>query len=214
MEALVLVAHADDETLGVGGTMQKLVKQGWKVQVVILSNGLLDGRGKIEDNRAGAFAACKLLGVSEPKFMGFADQKFDRIAMADLSGAILALGLEPDLIITHSETDLNLDHRLTCQAAKIVGRPKKKPVSILACEIPNTSFWNAQPFPANYYVDITEEIDNKIAAFAQYENELQPYPHPWSKRGLRLLAEYHGMQAGFVFAEAFHTIRGYERRLP
>jgi hypothetical protein len=106
-----------------------------------------------------------------------------------------------------------MDHRLTCKVAKIVGRPKSKPISILGCEIPNTSFWNAKVFPANYYVDIREEIDLKVAAFSQYANELQEYPHPWSKKGLRLLAEYHGMQSGFGFAEAFSVIRAYEGRL-
>jgi hypothetical protein len=44
--------------------------------------------------------------------------------------------------------------------------------------------------------------------------ELQDYPHPWSKKGLKLLAEYHGMQSGFRFAEAFSVIRAYEGRLP
>jgi LmbE family N-acetylglucosaminyl deacetylase len=213
MEALILVAHADDETLGAGGTIQKLVRRGWQVNIVILSNGLLDTR-KGEDNRSSAAEACQVLGVGEPKLLDFADQRFDEVAIADLANAVYKLGHQPDLIITHTETDLNLDHKITCQVAKIVGRPKKKPVSILACEIPNTSFWNGQAFPANYYVDITEEIDRKVAAFAKYENEIQPFPHPWSEKGLRLLAEYHGMQSGFRYAEAFSVIRAYEGRLP
>jgi LmbE family N-acetylglucosaminyl deacetylase len=214
VDALVLVAHADDETLGAGGTIQKLIRGGWKVNVVLLSDGLLETRAKGIDNRPSAIAACRHLGVGEPQFCGFADQKFDEVPIADLANSVFSLGHQPDLIITNAETDLNLDHRITCQVAKIVGRPKKKPVSILACEIPNTSFWNGQPFPANFYVDITQEIDRKIAAFAKYENEIQPFPHPWSEKGLRLLAEYHGMQSGFRYAEAFSIIRAYEGRLP
>ena len=31
--ALVLVAHADDETLGAGGMISKLLTQGWRVDV-------------------------------------------------------------------------------------------------------------------------------------------------------------------------------------
>ncbi len=214
MEALILMSHADDETLGAGGTIQKLVKRGWDVNVVILSTGTLDTRSSVQDNRPGAIAACKLLGVAELKLLGFPDQKFDTIPIADLANSVLRLGYQPDLIITHTETDLNLDHKLTSQVAKIVGRPKKKPISILGCEVPNTSFWNGQAFPANFYVDITEEIAKKIDAFALYENELQPYPHPWSKKGLCLLAEYHGMQCGFAYAEAFAIVRAYEGRLP
>jgi LmbE family N-acetylglucosaminyl deacetylase len=32
--ALILVAHADDETLGSGGLIQKLVRDDWNVDVV------------------------------------------------------------------------------------------------------------------------------------------------------------------------------------
>ena len=214
MKAVVLVAHADDETLGAGGTIAKLVETGWGVEVVILSDGLLTVRGVQQDNRADAVAACQCLGVAGPRFMGFPDQKFDTVPMADLAGAVGALSLQPDLVITHVDTDLNMDHRLTCEVAKIVSRPKVKPCSLLGCEVPNTTFWNGQPFAANYYVDITDYLDTKIEAFVRYRNECQPFPHPWSKDGLRLLARYHGMQAGFAAAEAFFVIRGYEARLP
>jgi LmbE family N-acetylglucosaminyl deacetylase len=163
MEALILIAHADDETLGAGGTIPKLVNKGWKVNVVALSNGVLDVRGVIEDNRADFKAACAMLGVQECTLLGFKDQKFDEIPIADLANAVAALRLQPDLIITHVDTDLNKDHRLTCDVAKIVGRPMSKPVSILGCEVPNTSFWNGKLFPANFYVDISEQIDLKVA---------------------------------------------------
>lgn len=214
-KAMILMAHADDETLGAGGLMQKLVKQAWDVSVVIMSDGRLTVRGEIEDNRADAFTACERLGLkTQPVFLGFPDQKFDTVPMADLAGAVLDLKLEPDLIVTHVDTDLNLDHRLVCDAAKIAGRPKRKPVAIIGGEVPNTSFWNGQPFPANFYVDISEEIEGKIEAFAAYRNELQAYPHPWSREGLKLLAQYHGMQCGCRYAEAFRIIRGHAGLLP
>jgi N-acetylglucosamine malate deacetylase 1 len=212
--ALVLVAHADDETLGCGGTIPKLLVEGWSVDVVIMSDGVVRARGHEQDSGADAMAACARLGVGTPRFLGFADQRFDAVPMADLANAVDALGLAPDLILTHVDTDLNRDHRLVCEVAKIVGRPRRKPVAILGCEIPSTTFWNGASFLANYYVDISEELDTKIEAFACYKQELQPYPHPWSREGLRLLAQYHGMQAGLGYAEAFSLIRGYEGRLP
>ena len=213
MEALILVAHADDETLGAGGTIQILIKNSWMVKIVIISNGILDVRGTIEDNRAAAESACKMLGAQPPVFLGYADQKFDQTAIADIANTVMNLKLTPDLIITHSSRDLNLDHRITCEVAKICGRPKNKPISILECEIPNASFWGGNVFRANYFVDISQVIDKKIEAFSKYENELQEYPHPWSKKGLRLLAEYHGMQSGCQYAEAFELVRGYGGRL-
>lgn len=214
MKALILVAHADDETLGAGGLIQKLIKKNWDVTVVFITNGVLEVRGTIEDNSKDAIKACKILGVEKIHFLGFKDQYFDTYPIADIANAVFVLGIDPDLIITHSEKDLNNDHRIVADIAKIIGRPKKKPISILACEIPNTSFWNAEQFPANYYIDISNEIDKKIEAFSEYKNELQEYPHPWSQKGLKLLAEYHGMQSGYKYAEAFQVIRGYESLLP
>lgn len=212
--AMILVAHADDETLGAGGLIQRLMKDSWRVDVVILSDGRITVRGEMQDNRADAAAACAVLGVGEPRFLGFPDQRFDGLPVADLANAVVELNLEPDLIVTHVESDLNQDHRIVCEVAKIVGRPKRKPVCLLGCEVPNTSFWNGQPFPANYYVDISNEIDKKVEAFSCYRNEIQEYPHPWSRDGLELLSRYHGMQCGFANAEAFRIIRGVSGLLP
>lgn len=214
-KAMILVAHADDETLGAGGLIQKLLATEWDVDVVIMSDGTLTVRDVIEDNRQDALTACKRLGLKkQPVFLGFADQKFDKYPVADLANAVLELRFEPDLIVTHVDTDLNLDHRLVCDVAKIVGRPKKKPIAILGSEVPSTSFWNGHVFPANYYVDISFEIDTKIEAFSAYRNELQPFPHPWSREGLKLLSQYHGMQCGCPNAEAFSIIRGHSGLLP
>lgn len=212
--AMVLMAHADDETLGAGGLIQKLIQTNWDVSIVLLSDGILERRGTVEDNRSDSKKACEMLGVREPLFLGFSDQRFDSYPLVDMTNAVAKLELSPDLIITHVETDLNLDHRIVADIAKIIGRPKRSPISILGCEIPNTSFWNARQFPANYFVDITNEVDTKIEAFLFYKNEIQEYPHPWSKRGLKLLAEFHGMQSGCQYAEAYQLIRGYASLLP
>lgn len=210
MRVAVLVAHADDETLGAGGTIQRLAKRGHEISVVIFSDGIIRARGVEQNNRHDAIAACQRLGIAPPVFLDFPDQKFDTVPMCDFSGKVADLDLQPDLIITHFDMDLNKDHRWTAEAAKIVGRPRNKPIAILACEIPNTAFWNGTAFPANFYVDITQEIDCKLDAFAEYRNECREFPHPWSKEGLRTLAQYHGMQSGLPFAEAFYVVRGYD----
>lgn len=211
--ALILVAHADDETLGAGGTIPRLVRQGWRVEVAILSDTVRYGGGGVS-NREGAEAACQILGVHELHFLDVPDQKFDAIPLADLSQRVMDRSFAPDLIITHADRDLNLDHRLTCDVAKILGRPRDKPVSILSCEIPNTAFWNGHPFAGNFFVDIEETLPLKVQAFEQYVNEIREFPHPWSSRGLELLAQFHGVQCGLRCAEAFHIVRAYEGSLP
>jgi LmbE family N-acetylglucosaminyl deacetylase len=126
----------------------------------------------------------------------------------------VALDLAPDLIVTHVDSDLNLDHRIVADVAKIVGRPRARPISILGCEVPNTTFWSGRPFAANYFVDISGELEAKITAFRCYGNEVRAWPDPWSPEGLELLARYHGMQCGLPLAEAYSVIRGYRDSLP
>ena len=86
MKALILVAHADDETLGAGGTIQKLTKADWDVQIVIMADGIIRTRSDTtQDNRRHAKEACAELGVDEPVFVGFPDQKFDSFPMSELA---------------------------------------------------------------------------------------------------------------------------------
>ena len=111
--ALVLVAHADDETLGAGGMISKLQNQGWTVDVVALSSGVLDVRGKIEDNSGDFKSVCEFLGVNSATLLGYPDQKFDQVPVADManigdkSGGMLVAGLflqefvQPDLPWLH-----------------------------------------------------------------------------------------------------------------
>ena len=209
-DVLILVAHADDESLGAGGYIPKLIDRGHNVTVVIVSNCMLTVRGIEQDNRQDSLKACKILGVNKIHFLDYKDQKYDMYPIAEIANSVLELNIDPDLIISHVDTDLNKDHRIVSDVAKIIGRPKHKPITILGCEIPNTSAWNASPFQANYYVNIEDTFKQKIDAFSQYGNELQEFPHPCSEHGLTVLAQFRGMESGNRYAEAFHVVRMFD----
>ena len=125
----------------------------------------------------------------------------------------MELRLEPDLIVTHVDTDLDMDHRLVCEDGGGLSGTQSARRSPSSAAIPNTSFWNGHVFPANYYVDITSEIDTEIEAFAVYRSD-QKYPHPWSRGSQASSARLHGMQCGCAHAEAYHIIRGHAGLLP
>jgi hypothetical protein len=146
--------------------------------------------------------------------MGFPCNRLDTCSVAEMADAVRGLGDTPDLIVTHGVGDLSCDHRIVAEIARIVGRPTRKPVTILECEVPGYASWNGSAFPPNYYVDISDHIETKIRAFSEYSHELREYPDPWSPDGLRILAQYHGMQSGYRYAEAFRLIRGGSGLLP
>lgn len=213
--ALALLAHADDESLGCGGTLAFLAASGWDVQVLLLTDGLVTARGgEVLDNRASCVAACARMGIAPATFLGYPDQQLERSTVTDLSNAVLGLGLEPDLIITHSADDLNADHRITAEVARIVSRPTQRPTSVLACEVPADAFWNGRPFRAGYFVNIAEHLQAKLEAYACYERELAIAPEARKADAIRALALHHGAQVGVPAAEAFEVVRAVAGTLP
>lgn len=208
MKVLILLAHADDESLGAGGTIPWLLKRGHQVQLIVASEGIVKMRKHADDNRSALRKACEILGISDLTTLGFPDQGFDVIPQAEIANAVFEqLDGLPDLIITHSSQDLNLDHGIIHQVAKIVGRPRQKPIGILGCEIPASATWNGKGFPAQFYVDIEPFLEKKLAAFGEYVNENRDFPDPFSLEGLQILAKFRGMEAGMKAAEAFEVVR-------
>ena len=208
MQVLLLLAHADDESLGAGGFVQKLLAQGHKVQLLIVSDGVVAMRNDDSDNRFALRKACTLLGITDWQCLDFPDQRFDTFPIAEIANRASSLVKAPDLIITHAETDLNRDHRIVAEVARIIGRPRGRAVSILACEIPSVSRWNGQEFAPNFYVSLTEaQLARKIQAFGVYQNEVRTFPDPYSAEGLRNLARFRGQESGSMAAEAFRVVR-------
>lgn len=211
MQILLLLAHADDESLGAGGAIQKWLAEGHQIQLLIVSDGIVGMRQGAADNRAPLQEACQLLGIRDVQTLDFPDQQFELQTVAAIANkASHAIHTPPDLIVTHSAKDLNQDHRITAEVAKIIGRPRGRQVSILGCEIPSVATWNGQPFAPQLYVSLTEvQLQKKIEAFACYQNETRTFPDPYSAKGLEVMARFRGQESGNQAAEAFEVIRWY-----
>ena len=63
--ALIIAPHPDDETLGVGGTIAKMVKKGIKVNVLIVSGHLppLYSNKEFEITKKECLKSLRILGV-------------------------------------------------------------------------------------------------------------------------------------------------------
>ena len=62
-------------------------------------------------------------------------------------------------------------------------------------------------FIPDRFVDISKTLEKKLRALRCYRKEMQPYPHPRSIKGIRILAAKRGLEVGLKFAESFETIR-------
>jgi LmbE family N-acetylglucosaminyl deacetylase len=223
---LVVVAHPDDELLGLGGTLNKLItEQGCKVRAVILGEGITsrsDQRDKekwnkeLEVHRSNIYKAAKIIGFESTGIYDLPDNRFDTVALLDIVKIIEKEKGEykPEIIFTHHGGDTNIDHRKTFEAVITATRPMEGEVvkTIITFETPSSTEWQAFNYPnyfqPNFFFSISaKNLQSKINAMESYEFEKRKYPHPRSPEGLKILAQRWGVAVGTEYAEAFMMIR-------
>jgi len=211
---LVVAAHCDDEILGCGGTMGKHVADADEVICLILNNmNMWQG-----DMRPQAQAAAKIIGHKLVFANSFEDNQFDKVPLLNIVQKVeeLTSRICPNIVYTHYEYDLNIDHRLTFQAVLTAFRPGNT-TDILSFEVPSSTEWASQdrPFAPNYFVDIGGHLKDKIAAIDCYKTETAyrhdgfeyGIPHPRSPRALATRAQYWAIVTRMIAAEPFKVIR-------
>jgi len=214
---LVVVAHPDDELLGLGGTLLKHAKAGDDISIIILGDGETSRleKGDIDKRKKTAKTAGRALGAKEIILYEFPDQKFDSVPLLEIIQKIepLIYSKKPNIVYSHCPYDLNIDHRVTFQAVMTACRPGPNiPVKkLLAFETLSSTEWQVKDqtnsFCPNEYNDIGDFFDKKIDVLSIYGDELREYPHPRSIEGVKILAQYRGMEVGYKYAEAFQIIR-------
>lgn len=215
---LILAAHPDDEVLGCGGTIAKLADQGAIVHVAFLADGVFSRVGdavaqqkEVHVRRAAAKKACDILRVKSVSFGEFSDNRMDTVALLDITKVLEELIAEhkPEVVFTHHAGDVNIDHRCIHEAVVTACRPQRgHPVKTLLCfEVPSSTEWqlpgSAPVFAPNWFVDISDTIERKLAALDAYATELRDWPHPRSLQGVDHLARWRGATVGVDAAEAF-----------
>ena len=223
---LVVVAHPDDEVLGLGATVHKLTSTyNCQVRAVILGEGITsrsDQRDtekwskQLEKHRSNIQSSIEAVGYSSVGIYDFPDNRFDDVNVLDLVKVIEKEKSEfkPDAIFTHHGGDTNVDHQLTFQAVITSCRPMEHEgvKTIVTFETPSSTEWQAfnhpLPFIPNMHVVVSKEnVEAKVKAMESYEFEKRAFPHPRSPEALFILAQKRGVEVGAHYAEAFMVIR-------
>lgn len=218
MRVLVIAPHPDDEVLGVGGTMARLVKQGHEVIVAVVTTGdpTMFDSASIEQVRQEAVKANRFLGVSDLIFLeGIAAARVDTMPHAHLNEKMgqLIRDVKPDTMFIPFNGDLHLDHRLIFDSILVASRPlnASRIQAIYAYETLSETNWNAPfltpGFLPNCFFDISEFLADKLAALRIYQTQIKPFPHERSLEAIEALARLRGATVSFQAAEAFVLIR-------
>lgn len=223
---LVVVAHPDDEVLGVGGTINKLVTQNdCLVKVVILGEGItsrdternVNSRARdLENHRDCIAKAQRKLGYQYLSVYNLPDNRFDSV---DLLSIIKIIEHEkndfkPDYIFTHHSSDLNIDHRKTFEAVLTCTRPLpgESVKGVFCFETFSSTEWSYSLDPLGFRPTLSvcfnfENLTNKIKAMECYSFEVRDFPHPRSSKSLEAFAVANGSKVGKEYAENFEVVR-------
>jgi LmbE family N-acetylglucosaminyl deacetylase len=223
---MIVVAHPDDELLGLGATFHKLIKEyNVKTHVVILGEGITS-RSDVRDikvwekelkiHRENINKAQLAIGYHSTSIYDFPDNRFDSVALLDIVKVVEKekQDFNPEVIFTHHGGDVNIDHQRTFESIITACRPmqNEKVKMIITFETPSGTEWRSPTDPKhflpNLFFSVSEaDVDAKIKGMESYEFERRAYPHPRSPEALKIQAQRWGVIIGSNFAEAFCLVR-------
>lgn len=174
LDVLAVMAHPDDAEIFCGGALIKSAEAGERTGVVDLTAGEAGSRGTIDSRAREAEAAAEVLGLAERRCAGLKDTGLvnDRASWIVVAGLIRAL--QPRVVVTHWTGGRHPDHRAAAALARDASfmaglrnfpadgpphRPEKVVYALAFTE---------EPVKPTFVVDITAQMDRKIAALSAY----------------------------------------------
>jgi len=223
MKILVVSPHADDETIGMGGTIARYAEEGHEVVIAVMT-----GHGEEEPHpiwpremwdtlRAEAREAYEILGVKQFIFREIPAARVADEPVWKLNKVTdeVVRTVRPDVLYVPFPFDLHKDHRELFHSFSVAWRPSSEVGSgikeIYSYEVMSETHWNVpyvEPgFLPNVWIDISKHLEKKLEALNCFRSQICSAPHARSIEAIRALAIFRGAQAGVPASEAFVTVR-------
>uniref|UniRef100_UPI00404803DE PIG-L deacetylase family protein n=1 Tax=Algoriphagus sp. TaxID=1872435 RepID=UPI00404803DE len=215
---LVISAHPDDETLGVGGTILKHVANGDKVYWLIVTN-VFENQGfskeRVESRQKEIREVEKLFGILKTFLLNYPTMTLSSSSLIKMVPDIsnIFMEIQPEIIYTLNRSDAHSDHRIIFDAVmactKSFRYPFIKQILMYEC-ISETEFAPAlaeKAFLPNYFVDISNYLIKKNEIMKVFKSEIAEHPFPRSLDNIRALAHFRGASVGVQYAEAFQLLK-------
>lgn len=203
---LVFSAHADDECVGMGGTLLRGARAGVLIRWVILTDGTRGGPTDERDmalrevREREAMEVADGMGIPKPEFWRLADGEL--AAEPELADRVAALVREivPGTVFFPSRLDFHPDHRA---AAEIVW------AGILASgmAVEAWAYGLGNGSPVNRLIRITEVLGERRKLIGSYRSQLLIRPYDAVADGISIVRGYTLGTPG-AHAEGFHVYEG------
>ncbi|MBI5201500.1 MAG: PIG-L family deacetylase [Elusimicrobia bacterium] len=192
-------AHPDDLSVGIGGTIARLVRAGAQVLMVVVCIPTDLERRKREARESAEILGCELelLYPSECR-------RVEDLKTYELVGRLDAIvhRRRPGAMISHAQHNVHKDHGLVyhaCLATQRIG------FHDFFCYFPTGGLPVPVPFVPQAFVDISPTIEEKMRAIEAHATQ-------FAARGLatdafRMTARETGRLAGVEYAEGLEVVR-------
>lgn len=216
LKIVVISPHPDDESLGAGGFILKHKKSGdgvyWINMTDVEKNQGWDD-AFVERRERQIKEICEFYDFDGFYNLGFRPGKLEVIDKGEIIERLgeLIKKIEPDWVVLPNPTDAHGDHQVTYDAGmsctKIFRYTSIRKIMTMEI-ISETDFSkNGEAFSPNYYVDISNELEDKVNALRIYDTEFKDIPFPRNYEAVKALALLRGGAAGCKYAEAFRIIK-------
>jgi LmbE family N-acetylglucosaminyl deacetylase len=173
--------HADDIPLFAGGTVAKLIREGYTGYLIRVTNDEMTGGGTrgegVLHNEQDNDAVARALGLKKSYNLAYRNHRMDEMSPQDLRGNLILLFrmLQVDTVVSYDHWGLyeeNPDHYVTAAAVEsacwMAGMAKDYPEQLEAGLKPHSVtekyYYARGPQIANRVVDISGDIEAKIAS--------------------------------------------------
>lgn len=187
----VVTPHLDDGLFFAGGTIAKLINEGYEGYLIRVSNDemcsidLTPGE-TIAAAERDAMRVCEELGLHPPIELGYRNHEVDMVGQAHLRGRLIYLFrvLKVDTVLTYdpsSAYEENPDHNIVSRATEaacwMAGYAKEYPEHLLAGVTPyavsDRYYFARGPQIVNRAVDITKYLDKKLTAICAAQTAMR-----------------------------------------
>ncbi len=213
LDALVIAPHPDDAELGVGGTIVRLLSQGWKVGILDLTSGEPTPLGSLERRVQETAAANAALGNPWRQNLGLPNRSLEPSLANRRTLAAVFRTVRPRILFAPFWEDAHPDHTA---ATKLV-EDARFWSKLSKSDIPGAPFHPSRIF---YYfsvhlriaerpslvLDISDQLGAKLEALRCYRSQLvdnQPEGVPGVIDSVCDRTRYWGHLAGVRHAEPF-----------
>lgn len=217
-DVFIIAPHADDETLGCGGTALRHVAAGDAVHWLIVADRKTScgySQAQVERREREIPQVASAYGFASVHRLGFEDARLEIVPLAGIVDAIgrVVKDIAPSVVYLPFRGDIHTDHRVVFDAGAACTKWFRYPSvrRVLSYEVLSETDMGVNPeslrFAPNYFVDIAPHLERKIEIAGIYSSEFHPFPFPRSEQALRALAQLRGAACGAQAAEAFMLLR-------